>query len=278
VIEVAKSGLKFSVVTISYNQARFLPAAIESVLAQRAAGAVVEYIVCDPGSTDDSRAIIDSYGAAIDCRVFERDNGPADGLNRGFANATGDIFCYLNSDDLFLPGAFAAVARWFEQNPEIDVACGHGVVIDEDGAVLRRVWSEPYGRRAVAFGAHVQIQPSTFIRAAAFRKSGGFDPDDRANWDGDLLVSLYLSGARIAVIDAMLGGYRLHGESITATGKLAEGHARSGARRFARLMGRELRPSDRWTMQVLRLAKHLRWPLRTLERMRRGPLFRRPPR
>jgi glycosyltransferase involved in cell wall biosynthesis len=269
------TGLRFSVVTISFNQSEFLRTAIESVLTQRGDGVDVEYIICDPGSTDGSRDIAASYGTAIDQLVFAPDNGPADGLNRGFAHASGDIFCYVNSDDFFLPGAFAKVARYFSAQPDIDVITGHALVVDGRGNRLRRVWSEPYGRLTVALGAHVQIQPSTFIRAQAFRQTQGFDANDLSNWDGSLLDSLFLSGARLAVLDEFLSAYRLHANSITLSGRLAQMHAQSGDRRFVQLMGRPKRPSDRWLAMALKLLKHARWPLHTLERVRFGPLFRR---
>ena len=114
-VPIRYSPIRFSVVTISFNQARFLREAIESVLSQEGDGIEIEYIICDPGSKDDSRAIADSYGERIAHRVYERDDGPADGLNRGFAHATGDVFCYINSDDFFLPGAFARIARFLAQ-------------------------------------------------------------------------------------------------------------------------------------------------------------------
>lgn len=265
-------SVKFSVVTISFNQAQFLRAAMDSVLSQQ--GVEIEYIVCDPGSTDGSRELIASYDDRRITAVFEPDEGPADGLNKGFARATGDIYYYLNSDDLVLPGAFARMARWFAQHPQADVACGHARVIDEHGTEIRRVWSEPFTRYAVATGAHVQIQPATFIRAEAYRKSGCFDASDRGNWDGGLLTSLYLSGARIETVDEFLGCYRLHADSITMSGKLAERHHANALRNFERLTGRPMAAHDRWAARALRLAKHVRHPLRTLERLRKGPLFR----
>ncbi|MBK8907410.1 MAG: glycosyltransferase [Rhodospirillales bacterium] len=76
-----------SIVTISFNQAQYARQAVESVLSQQ--GDDVEYIVVDPGSTDGSREILAGYGHAIDHFVFEPDNGPADGLNKGFGRATG---------------------------------------------------------------------------------------------------------------------------------------------------------------------------------------------
>ena len=265
-------SLKFSVVTISFNQARFLPRAMDSVLGQD--NVELEYIVCDPGSSDGSRAIIDQYDDPRITRVFEPDDGPADGLNKGFAHATGDIFYYLNSDDMVLPGSFARMADYFAHRPQVDVACGHAHVIDEYGARLRDVWSEPFHRYAVATGAHVQIQPATFIRAKAFHRSGGFDPTDNANWDGGLLTSLFLSGARIEIIDAFLGAYRLHGDSITMSGKLAAQHRANSLRNFERLMGRPRDGRDAIPALGLRLAKHCRHPARTWTRLRKGPLFR----
>lgn len=269
------SPIRFSVVTISYNQARFLREAIESVLSQESEGIEIEYIVCDPGSKDDSRAIADSYGERIAHRVYERDDGPADGLNRGFARATGDVFCYINSDDYFLPGAFARVARFLAQRPDIDVVLGHGLAVDGEGKVLRRIWSEPFTRRATAYGAHVQVQPATFIRGEAWIRSGGFDAGDRCTWDSTLLDNLFLAGARFAVLDAFLGAFRLYPGTITASGSLKEQMAQSHARRFERLMGRPWRSGDSQVARFLRLAKHLRWPRRAIERWRYGPLFMR---
>jgi len=94
--------MKFSIVTISYNQAQFLEKAILSVLNQEGVG--LEYIVVDPGSTDGSREIIERYRDRFGHVVFEKDHGPADGLNKGFQYATGDVYGYLNSDDVLLPG------------------------------------------------------------------------------------------------------------------------------------------------------------------------------
>ena len=263
---------KFSVVTISYNQANFVRAAMDSVLGQQ--GAELEYLVCDPGSDDGSREIIKGFDDPRIACLFEPDNGPADGLNNGFAQATGDIFYYLNSDDLALPGSFARVAEYFARNPQVDVVCGHAHVIDEKGELIRKVWSEPYHRYAVATGAHIQIQPATFIRAEAYRRAGGFDATERGNWDGGLLTSLFLSGARIETIDAFLGAYRLHADSITMSGRLAERHQAFALRNFERLMERPRDWRDLAPAHALRMAKHFRHPIRTWERIRKGPLFR----
>ncbi len=77
--------MKISIVTISYNQGRFVEAAIRSIVEQRRDGCDVEYVFVDAGSTDETLAILDRYKEEIDHLIVEPDDGPADGLNKGFA-------------------------------------------------------------------------------------------------------------------------------------------------------------------------------------------------
>jgi glycosyltransferase involved in cell wall biosynthesis len=100
--------MRISIVTISFNQGKFLRQCIDSILTQTDCD--VEYIVVDPGSTDGSRALIESYGDRI-IKVFEPDEGPADGLNQGFKCATGEIYGFVNADDYLLPGSLKHVNR-----------------------------------------------------------------------------------------------------------------------------------------------------------------------
>lgn len=120
--------MRISIVTISYNQGRFLERAIRSVLGQDHDD--VEHIIVDPGSTDGSRDIIEKYREDLAAVIFESDEGPADGLRKGFATATGDVFGQLNADDCYLPGALRRVAREFEASPDIGVVYGHGIIAD----------------------------------------------------------------------------------------------------------------------------------------------------
>lgn len=263
--------MKFSIVTISYNQGAFLERAILSVLEQD--GVEVEYIVVDPGSTDGSREIIDRYRGVIAQAIFEPDRGPADGLNKGFSRATGEIYGYLNSDDVFEPGALRRVADYFARHAEVDVVCGHCWVTDRRDNRLRRGWSEPFTRLSSAYGACVQIQPSTFFRRDAFRKTAGFNVENRRSWDGELLTDLFLGGARIAVIDACLSSYRLHEVSITNSGAMADQLAIFARKRFQKLMGRDWRPYDASIAIVLRCWKHLRNPRAFAERVTKGPIY-----
>jgi glycosyltransferase involved in cell wall biosynthesis len=265
--------MKFSIVTISYNQRNFLERAIRSVIEQD--GIEVEYIIVDPGSTDGSRDIIEKYRSHFAHVVYEKDSGPADGLNKGFALATGDVYAFLNSDDMFESGAFRQVAEWLGKHPDIDVVSGHAWVINGDDLRLRRVWSDPFQRMPVAYGAAIQIQPSTFIRQAAYLASGGFNSRNRSNWDAELMVELYRSGARLGIIDRFLSSYRLHEVSITNSGRLDELIKAHAASRFATLMGRQYGRADRLVRIAFLLQKYARRPAALIERLRLGPIYRR---
>jgi len=259
--------MKFSVVTISYNHARFLERTIRSVIEQT--GVDFEYIIVDPGSKDGSRDIIERYRSAFAAVILEPEKGPGDGHNNGFALATGDILFYLNSDDTIEPGAFAAAHREFERDPDLDVLCAHGWVIDAQDKRLRRIWSDPYSPAVQAYGAAIQIQPSTYIRARSFRKVGGFNVENRTNWDGELFVDLCLSGAKVKIINAFLSNYRIHDESITGGG-VSDGIRRWRQRQFRAIMGREWTDRDKYAGFAWRLYRQVRNPRAFLERLRHG--------
>jgi glycosyltransferase involved in cell wall biosynthesis len=227
---------KVSIVTISYNQCAFLERAIQSVLAQDYAE--IEHIVVDPGSTDGSRDIIERYHSHISKAVLEPDRGPVDGLNKGFSVATGEVFGYLNADDELLPGAISKAAEAFATHPEADVIYGHGYMVDAEGSVLRRIRSAPFSLWRCAFGASVVLQQSTFFRRSAFLDVGGFNLANRTCWDGELLVRFSQSGKRFKLVNDYWSLFRIHGGSISGSGRLNDQYARDQTRIFQDIMGR----------------------------------------
>src|SRR5262249_39838196 len=164
-----------SVVTVSFNKAPFLEECLRSVLSQKAPG--VEYIVVDAGSTDGSREILKRFAPEIDRLILEADRGPADGLNKGFRNARGRIFAYLNADDRFAPDALAFARRYFAANPAVEVLCGSIRIIDREGrSSWRARTSDRFDLRRYAAGFCTIGQQATFFRREAFRDCRGVHP------------------------------------------------------------------------------------------------------
>lgn len=264
--------MKISIVTISFNQAEFLEKTISSVLAQKK-DLDVEYIVVDPGSTDGSREIIEKYRDRIQHIIYEKDDGPADGLNKGFSYAIGNILGYLNSDDLLLPEALKSVHNYFSKNEYIDIIYGHGQVIDAQGTIIRKCFSDRFQLCAAAYGAAVVIQPSMFFRRSVFEKVGGFNVENKSNWDGELLIDMSIAGANLKRVDKFYSAYRIHDQGITGTGKLAVLHRDHRKRMFEKIIGREFKQVDSYIGLLFRMRKHLMHPISTWERLRYGPIF-----
>jgi glycosyltransferase involved in cell wall biosynthesis len=207
-----------SIVTISYNQRRFLERSLNSVISQRRAG-VDRYVVVDAGSTDGSRELIAQHAREIDEVVLEPDRGPADGLNKGFGRAGGDVLGYVNADDVLAPGALECVRRFFSARPDVDVLCGAIRIVDEQGRpALRKRTADFFDARRYVAGVCMVGQQGTFFRRTLFERTGGFNPENRVSWDGELLVDMALAGGRFATLQRVLGDWRIYGGTITGTG------------------------------------------------------------
>jgi glycosyltransferase involved in cell wall biosynthesis len=229
--------MKISIVTISYNQAQFLEQAILSVINQDYPN--IEYIVVDPGSTDGSREIIEKYRSKISKVVLEKDAGAADGLNKGFSFATGDVFGFLNSDDELLPNALARIASFFNARPRVDVVSGCGYFTDSEGVRLCRIVPSKLTAWLYVHGGVSVFQQGTFFLAPYFKKVGGFNIENRTCWDGELFLDMAIAGARFATIADDLACFRLHEGGITGSGRLEDKYRKDTARIFMKATGRE---------------------------------------
>ena len=266
---------RFSIVTISYNQARYLDRALRSVLEQDYPH--LEYIVIDPGSTDGSRDIIERYRSRIAHIVFERDAGSADGLNKGFGIATGSLFGFVNSDDALLPGAISRVVDAFERYPDADVISGHGYMIDTEGRVIRRFYSDQASAAAYAHRACFLMQQSTFFKREAFERTRGFDTEAKIWWDGELFLEMCLAGCKFRVVDDFWSIFTIHGESLSGQELLdlrterARKHQlivqEAADRVYRKAMGRPMSERARLLLPYFRALRILRHPFRTTVRL-----------
>jgi glycosyltransferase involved in cell wall biosynthesis len=197
-----------SIVTISFNQAAFIRETVESVIRQKSSG--VEYIVVDAGSTDGSRDILLSYGSAIDHLIFEPDQGPADGLNKGFERASGEIGYFLNADDFLLPRAISKMRSIWSDNPASDVVLCGGWMVDHHGAAVRELRATPVSLQSLAAGHAIIFQQGMSFRLESFRRAGGFNVSNRSCWDRELLCAMMAAGSRVSLSTTRLATFRIH--------------------------------------------------------------------
>ena len=122
---------RISVITPSFNQGDFLEMTIRSVLLQGYPD--LEYIVIDGGSTDRSVSLIRKYEPWIDYWISERDRGQSHAINKGLERASGEILCWLNSDDYYLPGTLRTVGRWLARGTGHRAIAGHVLKVYTDG-------------------------------------------------------------------------------------------------------------------------------------------------
>ena len=245
--------MKISIVTISFNQEKYLPACIESILSQT--NCDLEYIVVDPGSSDLSRAIIESYGDRI-VKVFEKDAGPADGLNRGFARATGDIYGFINSDDYLLPGALKEVTKIFKAGGDNMFLTGGGFTEDETGA-RTRIRPNQLTAKGMLHRSDVMFQQSTFFPARLYKQVGGFNTSNHTCWDYELFLRFLLLGATHQVTPRDLAVFRLYQGSISGSGRLETKYFQDLDKLFIECMGRERNARDKLLTYYLRLKRVL---------------------
>ncbi len=198
-----------SIITPSYNQAKYLEQTILSVLNQDHPR--IEYIVMDGASTDGSVDIIKKYAGRLVHWESEKDKGQADAINKGFARATGEIIAWLNSDDYYLPGTIRTVVKVFEENPDAVLVYGNMLAVDENGKTFNTL---NYKQLTLEDLLCFQIigQPAVFMRRSALQKTDGLDSTFHFLLDHLLWIQIAKHG-RILHIDQTWSAARYHAEA-----------------------------------------------------------------
>ena len=176
-----------SIVTPSFNQAAFLEHTVQSVFAQDYPE--MEYIIVDGGSTDGSIEIIHKYQSQLAWWVSEKDEGQASAINKGMAHAKGEIVAWLNSDDLYLPGAVEGAVAAFHANPEVQFVFGNAITIDAEGRPLNKLVF-PDWQLADLVGFRIICQPAVFMRRQAFNEVEGLNPTFHFMLDHQLWIRI----------------------------------------------------------------------------------------
>lgn len=213
-------NVKISIVTPTYNSKSTVEDTIKSVLSQNYDN--LEYIIIDGGSTDGTLDIIYKYEEHFARIVSEKDNGISDAFNKGIANATGDVLCFINSDDVMLPGSLQAVADGYDG--ENDIYCGNVLLENPDtGYKCREVPSTRFP--IVPIFCHVAHQ-GMFVTLDAYRRFGTYDTAIRYPMDLDFLVRATRLGARFKYIDYDIACFRAGGATATSIFKKRKDYIR----------------------------------------------------
>lgn len=264
-----------SIVTPSFNQARYIEATMQSVFAQDYPR--IEYLIVDGGSNDGTVDIIRKYASKGGVAppngkhasnkgertsrnekhapntgertspllwwVSEKDMGQTDAINKGFARANGEILAWLNSDDTYEPGAVSAVVKYLQEHPEVGMVYGDCNFINEAGRVIGKFGSAQTDHRLLRQG-YVHIpQQTAFFRADLWKQVGPLDPLFYFAMDYDLWTRI-AARSEIKYIPQTWANFRLHtsGKTIVADDRcwpeMLRVHYRDGGSFFSVLVAK----------------------------------------
>lgn len=202
-----------SIITPSFNQGKFLEETILSVLNQDYEN--IEYIVVDGDSTDNTLEIIKKYQSRLAWWISESDKGQTEAINKGFNRANGQILAWLNSDDVYHPGAVREAVNYLLENPQVGMVYGDLDFIDENGKVIGKFNAAQTDLTKLRRGFVHIPQPSAFFRTDLWKKIGPLDASFFFAMDYDLWTRLasvselkYLPGRSWAK-------FRLHSDGKT---------------------------------------------------------------
>ena len=202
--------MKFSIITPSYNQGEFIEANILSV--ERQCVSDFEHIIIDGGSTDNTIEVLKKYPEIN--WVSQKDNGQSDALNKGFKKATGEIICWVNSDDELANCSLEVVLKYFEENPSKKIVGGALEMIDENGASLGIKSSKRFTLNSLLNLDKMLYQPSIFFKRELFQEVGYLNEQLNYAMDYDFFLricKLY----PIEAVSEVLARYRQYGDTKT---------------------------------------------------------------
>jgi glycosyltransferase involved in cell wall biosynthesis len=229
--------MKVSIVTPSYNQGQFIERTLQSVASQT--GAEIEHVVFDGGSKDNTVDVLKAFVPPVRW-VSQKDNGQTDAVNQGIRATDGEIIGWLNSDDVYYPGAIERVVTFFHENPDIDVVYGLADHIDLNDVAFEDYPSEPWNFDRLKQTCFI-CQPALFLRRRVVEQHGLLDESLHFCMDYAYWLRLGKAGVKFALLPEKLAGSRLYADNKTL-GSRVKVHAEINDM-FSKLFG--LVP-DRW--------------------------------
>jgi len=212
--------MRISIVMPSYNQARFVEAAIQSVLSQEYDD--LEVLFIDGGSTDGTMEIVEKYRDRLAFCLSEPDQGQSDALHKGFCRATGDVLTWLNTDDLMLPGSLKKAERQFAKHPKVSWLLGNVVWIDDQDRVLKCWRGEGFTPGWMRLGLFAAGGPSAFFKKKLYERIGGINLNLHYQMDTELWWRFAMAGEKFRRLHGYTWALRLHEDAKTSGHMFAE--------------------------------------------------------
>jgi len=199
---------KISVITPSFNQGQFIEQTILSVISQGYPN--LEFIIIDGGSTDNTVEIIKKHETSITHWQSKKDNGQASAINEGFGMATGDILCWLNSDDMYLPDILNKIPNYFTDINSAEIVFGNCTHFNDQSKKTRGSnVVEAHEKFALSLCDYI-IQPSSFFTRAAWLKAGILNEALHFCFDWDWFIRAERAGINYIPVQEYLSLYRIH--------------------------------------------------------------------
>jgi glycosyltransferase involved in cell wall biosynthesis len=202
---------RISIVTPSYNQGKFIEATIRSVLLQGYPN--LEYIIIDGGSTDQSVEIIKKYEQYLFYWHSRKDKGQADAINQGLEKSSGNILGWINSDDVYVKGAFHKIVKAFHSHPNYIVVHGNRILINEVGNVIGWSCMPPFDPKTLIYNLYSE---TVFWKRSAMEEVGLLNPSLQFAMDLEFFCRLYNYGKFFKLND-YLGYFRCYAENKSST-------------------------------------------------------------
>jgi glycosyltransferase involved in cell wall biosynthesis len=260
--------MKISIIIPSFNQGKFLEETLESVFAQ--CGVEREVLVIDGGSTDQSLEILQRYDSHLNYWESKSDRGQTHAINKGLARMSGEVWMYLNSDDLLVQGALATISHLFA-DPSVMWVSGCCEIFDETGttggvrpghAVRKKDFLAPWNRPSQYI---FPFSGACYLRRNVFEQIGLLDETYNYSMDMEYYCrAIFEGGFHQTIVNDVLAKWRIHSEGKTATRGIAYGF-RSDEIRIARRFERYLSSEESAELDA-EIRVELRW-LRIREAM-----------
>lgn len=227
-----ENPLVISIITPTFNRGKFIEETILSIKNQEYP--YIEHIVVDGGSTDETLDILKKYEGTYNLKwISEKDEGCADAMEKGFKLARGDIFCWLDSDDIYLPGTIKKVMDVFAKHENVGVVFGNMYINNETGKIIDYSKRTVFDIEALIYRGMIMSPQATFWRSNLHREVGGIDKKYLRCADYDFFIRLGLSKTKFYFLNDFLAIYRIHADQLTKSIELCRKEAKEISEKYS---------------------------------------------